>query len=166
MCRKLKDVKEEELNRLKEKYSYVLNGRLEMNIQKTSNFVNIVLPVLVLQFLEQDNLRYNCNFENCKKANKSYASKFGYIQHLCLNHSNQLPGGGLFLLQKQEKTLEKLRQKNSRKEFKCKHCERIYKRKSPYLKHEQSCSQNKSNEENVNAEIITLEESFATIVLD
>ncbi|RNA12045.1 hypothetical protein BpHYR1_036274, partial [Brachionus plicatilis] len=59
MCRKVKDVKQEELNRLKEKYSYVLNGRLEMNVIKIGNFVDKVLPVLVLQFLEQDKtLRY------------------------------------------------------------------------------------------------------------
>ena len=34
MCKKWKDVKQEEMNRLKEKYSYVLNGRLEMNLER------------------------------------------------------------------------------------------------------------------------------------
>lgn len=137
-----------------------------MSLDKITNFVNLVLPVLVLQFLEQDNLRYNCNFSDCSKNQKSFASKFGFVQHLCLKHTNQLPGGGLFLLQRQEKTLARINQKNVQNEFKCKHCGKLYKRKDAYLKHEISCISNDTDVSNENKEIVVFEENFATIVLD
>ena len=166
MCKKVKDVKQEEMNRLKEKYSYVLNGILEMNLEKISNFVNLVLPVLVLQFLKQENsLRYKCYFE-CIEVNKSFATKFGYVQHLCLKHTDKLPGGGLFLLQRQEKTLEKIKQLKNQQNFECIHCGKSYKRKKPYERHEQSCAYSELDGSRINVEIISLEDSFSTIVLD
>lgn len=164
MCKKVKDVKQEELNRLKEKYSYVLNGRLEMNLSKISNFVNLVLPVLVLQFLEQENLRYKCNFD-CNKTKRSFASKFAFIQHLCLKHTDELPGGGLFLLQRQEKTLAKIRQKDPNIYY-CNYCAKVYRRKKALENHEEKCSQKNEKDEDIIEEITLLEESFSTIILD
>lgn len=98
MCRKVKDIKSEEINRLKEKYENVLNGRLELNIHKISNFVNLVIPTLALQYKDQTDVRYNCLFSNCIPQKKSYKTKQKYIQHLYLKHSNMLPANGLFLL--------------------------------------------------------------------
>lgn len=98
MCRKVKDVNKEEINRLREKYAHVLNGRLEFNIHKISNFVNLVIPTLAEQFKDQTKVRYNCLFSVCIPHKRSYQTKQKYIQHLYLKHSNLLPGNGIFLL--------------------------------------------------------------------
>ena len=86
---------------------------------------------------------------------KFFASEFGFVQHLCLKHTNKLPGGGLFLLQSREKTLEKIRQKKNPKEFKCIQCGKIYKRENAFLKHEQSCSQTGSEDPQFDKHIST-----------
>lgn len=86
MCRKVKDIKIEEINRLKNKYEHVLNGRVELNIHKISNFVNLVIPTLALQFGDQTNVRYNCLFSCCIPHKRSYQTKQKFIQHLFLKH--------------------------------------------------------------------------------
>ncbi|CAF1021476.1 unnamed protein product [Brachionus calyciflorus] len=98
MCRKVKDVKTEDLNRLKEKYDFVIRGSLELNIHKISNFVNLVIPTLAEQFKDQSDVRYFCLFSNCFPHKRSYKTKQKYVQHLCLKHAFQLPGQGIFLL--------------------------------------------------------------------
>ncbi|CAF1049432.1 unnamed protein product [Brachionus calyciflorus] len=94
----VKDVKDQEINRLKEKYKNVLSGRLEMNHQKIMNFVSLIIPVLTEQFKDQSDVRYNCLFSNCNIENRSYVSKQKFIQHLCQKHGHQLPDQGIFLL--------------------------------------------------------------------
>ncbi|CAF1099358.1 unnamed protein product [Brachionus calyciflorus] len=41
--------------------------------------------------------RYFCLFESCKTAQKSFASKQKYVQHLQIQHDQQLPKGGSFI---------------------------------------------------------------------
>lgn len=98
MCRKVKDVKKEDINRLREKYDFVIRGSLELNIHKISNFVNFVIPTLAKQFKDQTNVRYFCLFSNCLPQKRSYKTKQKYVHHLCLKHAFQLPGQGVFLL--------------------------------------------------------------------
>lgn len=127
MCRKVKDIKAEEINRLKEKYTNVLNGRIELNIHKISNFVNLVIPTLAEQFKDQTSVRYNCLFSNCIPHKRSYQTKQKYIQHLYLKHSNLLPGNGLFLLNNDTNM--------SLNGFWCSNCGKNFKRKDHLLSH-------------------------------
>ena len=80
MCRKIKDNKEM-IERLKEKYENVINGIIEFHIQKISNFVNLVIPILAEQLKEQANVRYLCRFSNCIPQKKSYTTKEKFVQY-------------------------------------------------------------------------------------
>lgn len=172
MCRKVKDIKDEEINRLKEKYAHVLNGRLEMNVHKISNFVKLVIPTLAEQFKDQTLVRYNCLFSECIPQKRSYKSKQKYIQHLYLKHSNLLPGKGMFLLNHDRNICTD--------GFLCSQCGKNFKRKDHlqcHIKHVHNSSkisvstkQNPINESEVNNnqhdikndnDIIILDETFS-----
>lgn len=164
MCRKVKDVKDEDINRLKEKYKDVLSGRLEMNHHKISNFVTLIIPVLAEQYKDQTNVRYNCLFSDCIPFNRSYITKQKYIQHLCLKHPHQLPGQGIFLLNSDS---------NIRfGGFNCEKCGRNFKRKDHFFNHSRNidCKKEKANESNengkINKELKSAEEKGEEINLD
>ncbi|CAF1099339.1 unnamed protein product [Brachionus calyciflorus] len=178
MCRKVKDVKDEEINRLKEKYKDVLSSRLEMNHHKIMNFVSLIIPVLAEQFKVQSDVRYNCLFSNCIIENRSYVRKQMFIQHLCQKHGHQLPGQGIFLLNGDS---------NFRYGgFDCEKCGRNFTRKDHFIFHSKNIdckknqksnedclskvvndverSPNKTKENETETEVVCLDDSF--IILD
>ncbi|CAF1004518.1 unnamed protein product [Brachionus calyciflorus] len=145
MCRKVKDINKEEINRLKEKYADILQGKYELNIHKISNFVNLVIPVLAEQFKDQTDVRYFCLFSNCIPQKRSYKTKQKYVQHLCLKHGFQLPGQGLFLL-------------NNDKNIKyggfvCKKCKKNFKRKDHLEAHIKNVECSKSSKKKQDSKI-------------
>ncbi|CAF0980189.1 unnamed protein product [Brachionus calyciflorus] len=165
MCRKVKDIKKEEIERLREKYTDVINGKIELNIHKISNFVNLVIPTLAEQFKDQALVRYLCLFSNCIPQKKSFKTKQKFVQHLCLKHAHQLPGQGLFLLSN-DKSIQY-------GGFKCDNCSKIYTRKDHFQRHKslicltkQSTKPNKNQKKQQVIEAsnstITLDESFAS----
>ncbi|CAF1036269.1 unnamed protein product [Brachionus calyciflorus] len=166
MCRKVKDVKKEEINRLLEKYAHVIDGKIEFNIHKISNFKNLVIPTLAQQFKEQSVLvRYFCLFSNCIPHKKSYSTRQKYVQHLCLKHAHQLPGQGLFLLNNDHNI--------QFGGFRCEKCNRLFRRKDHLQSHISNvCTKEKKSRkfkknnvvENDNElnETILLDESFGS----
>lgn len=171
MCRKVKDIKTEEINRLKEKYENVLNGKIECNMHKISNFVNLVIPILAQQYKDQSKIRYNCLFSNCIPHKRSYQTKQKYVQHVYLKHSNLLPGQGLFLINQDQNI--------SCNGFWCSKCGKNFKRKDHLQNHinkVKTCSSGSILTKNPNldkiqniskkdkkyeTEIITLDETFS-----
>ena len=104
------------LANLKLKYSRALNGQIENDPIKIENFTKYVLSSLAEPVIipEISNLqRYRCLFSSCvSKVNeaypsvigKSFASKQKYVQHLCIDHDQELPGSGQFILANDKST--------------------------------------------------------------
>ncbi|CAF0969227.1 unnamed protein product [Brachionus calyciflorus] len=89
MCRKVKDVKKEEINRLFEKYEDVVNGKFDTNVHRIMNFTRLVIPTLAEQFKEQTNVRYWCMFSSCFPHQRSYKTKQNQKRERRTNKNNE-----------------------------------------------------------------------------
>ncbi|CAF0837346.1 unnamed protein product [Brachionus calyciflorus] len=154
MGRKVKDVKKEEINRLFDKYADIVNGKFDMNVHRIMNFTRLVIPTLAEQFKEQTNIRYWCMFSTCFSHQRSYKTKQKYIQHLCLKHSQQLPGKGLFLLNGDENV--------SSDGFWCSKCDAKVLETDPGFKIIQRKNRKSKTKDEDDSEIICLNETFST----
>ncbi|CAF1068536.1 unnamed protein product [Brachionus calyciflorus] len=89
-----------EIERLKRIYKPTLESFQDNSVELQNNFYKLVLPSLANPRVvkEISNIpRYFCLFESCKAAQKSFASKQKYVQHLQIQHDQELPKGGSFI---------------------------------------------------------------------
>lgn len=97
-----------EINRLKSIYKPFLDQMTDVPQDLKENFYNFVVPSLAEPVLIKsisDNNRYRCLFDECKKNDKSFASKQKYIQHLTICHDQELPEGGSFITPNDKSTV-------------------------------------------------------------
>ncbi|CAF0980168.1 unnamed protein product [Brachionus calyciflorus] len=97
-----------EINRLKSIYKPILDRMNDVPQSLKENFYNFVVPSLAEPVLIKsisDNNRYLCLFDECKKNDKSFASKQKYIQHLTICHDQELPRGGSFIAPNDKSTV-------------------------------------------------------------
>ncbi|CAF1049451.1 unnamed protein product [Brachionus calyciflorus] len=96
-----------EIERLKRIYKPTLDSYQDVSVELQNNFYQLVLPSLanprVVKVIS-DIPRYFGLFESCKTAQKSFASKQKYVQHLQIQHDKQLPKGGSFISPNDEST--------------------------------------------------------------
>ncbi|CAF1027701.1 unnamed protein product [Brachionus calyciflorus] len=89
-----------EIERLKRIYKPTLDSYVDVSDGLKNNFYQFVLPSLanpkvVKEISELP--RYFCLFDRCKAAQKTFASKQKYVQHLQIQHDQDLPKGGSFI---------------------------------------------------------------------
>ena len=111
MCRKIKDPKDEEINRMRDKYIRVF--ALEKDVGKIANFTQIVLPSLSVpvHLPPYAKARFLCLFSNCAHLKLSFLQKASFIHHLVKEHGFQLPLNAEFLKKESPLIRSKLEKK-------------------------------------------------------
>lgn len=116
MCRKIKDPKDEEISRMRDKYLPLFS--LEKDVGKIANFTQIVLPSICVpvHIPPYAKARFLCLFSNCAHKKISFLQKPSFVHHLIKDHGFQLPLNGEFLKRESPLTKGKLKNKKIKKE--------------------------------------------------
>lgn len=96
---------------------------------KCHNFESIVFPSLMSEKLQPDSNMFICRFNECRRAKRSFVGRNTLVRHLIQFHYDDIPGGGLFLLQNPA----------SFDRFMCKLCDGHFKIHSQYKCHKAEC---------------------------